>query len=61
MVDNEKITEDDFFRLNKNFSIWLIKKKNKNFHDLSTKKSKKYFKKFAKKWNKKDLNEIYYD
>ena len=57
----EKITQEDFFRLNKTFSIWLIKKKQINFHELETKKAEKYYKKFIKKWNKKKLNPLYYD
>ncbi|KAL4439171.1 hypothetical protein ABPG74_008946 [Tetrahymena malaccensis] len=61
MGQSTKISEDDFFIMNKTFSIWLIKKKNKYFDDLSTNKQRKYFKKFVKKWNKNDLSSVYYD
>ncbi|KAL4489371.1 hypothetical protein ABPG72_002667 [Tetrahymena utriculariae] len=61
MGQSTKLSEDDFFIMNKTFSIWLIKKKNKYFDDLSTNKQRKYFKKFVKKWNKKDLSSVYYD
>lgn len=47
--------------MNKTFSIWLKKKKKKNFEDISTNKAYKYFAKFVKKWNKKKLKSIFYD
>lgn len=56
-----KIDENDFYKMNKTFSIWLKKKKAKSFEDLSTVKAMKYFKKFAKKWNKEELQSVYYD
>ena len=46
--------------MNKTFSIWLKKKKDKMFEEIPTQKAKKYFSKFVKKWNKNKLNEIFY-
>lgn len=60
MEEFQEITEEDFFIMNQEFRIWLIKKKKKKFEDLETKKARKLFKKFAKKWNKKKLNDIFY-
>lgn len=57
----KKISEDDFFKMNKTFSIWLKKKKDKLIEEIATAKARKYFKKFVKKWNKEDLQSIYYD
>jgi len=57
----KKITEEDFFKMNKTFSIWLKKKKDKLVEEVAAAKARKYFKKFVKKWNKEDLQSIYYD
>lgn len=54
-------TEDDYFKLHKPFTLWLVKKKKKDFESLSSKKARKYFKKFIKKWNKGKLSKTYYD
>ena len=48
-MDNKKnkeakqIDEADFYRMNKVYQIWLLKKKNKKFEELTTDKAKKYF------------------
>jgi len=57
----KKISEDDFFKMHKTFSIWLKKKKDKLVEEVASVKARKYFKKFVKKWNKEDLQSIYYD
>lgn len=57
----KKISEDDFFKMNKTFNIWLKKKKDKLIEEIAAAKARKYFKKFVKKWNKEDLQSIYYD
>lgn len=52
MSDFQKIDEEDYFRMNDVFCIWLKKKKDTHFEDLSTKEAKKKFKKFCKRYNK---------
>lgn len=47
--------------MNDIFSIWLKKKENVHFEDLSTKDAKKKFKKFCKRYNKEKLDQIFYD
>ena len=38
-MEEEKLSMDDYFRMNKTFSIWLIKKKKKKFEELDTSKA----------------------
>jgi hypothetical protein len=47
--------------MNKEFSIWLIKKKKLKFEDIETEKAKTLFEKFIKKWNKGKLSSIFYE
>lgn len=61
IMNREILTEDDFFTYFKPFSIWLVKKKDKKFENISNKESKKYFKSFIQKWNSNSLKPIYYD
>ncbi|CAK69070.1 unnamed protein product (macronuclear) [Paramecium tetraurelia] len=48
MSELKKIDDDYYFRLNDIFSIWLMKKQNAHFKDLSYKDGKKKFKNFVK-------------
>ncbi|CAD8108211.1 unnamed protein product [Paramecium primaurelia] len=61
MSDFQKIDEDDYFRLNDIFCIWLMKKQNTHFEDLSYKDAKKKFKKFCKRYNNQKLDPLYYE
>lgn len=61
MSEIQKIDEEDYFRMNDVFCIWLKKKKDTHFEDLSTKEAKKKFKKFCKRYNKQKLDSLYYD
>eukprot|EP00051_Salpingoeca_urceolata_P035917 m.32014 g.32014 ORF g.32014 m.32014 type:complete len:372 (-) comp9905_c0_seq2:79-1194(-) len=56
-----KISKDDYFSKNVEFSVWLKKKKGVAFEELSTDEARKRFKDFVRKWNDGELSQRYYD
>lgn len=60
-VDIEKITGDDYFSKNNEFSTWLKEEKSVFFSDLSADSARKMFSKFVDKWNKGKLASQYYE
>ncbi|PVV03237.1 hypothetical protein BB560_002294 [Smittium megazygosporum] len=56
----EKISEEDYYRLNVPFCKWLLKEKGKYFEEIDSSRARKYFFRFVKEWNKNRLDEKYY-
>ncbi|KAI9502923.1 hypothetical protein BX070DRAFT_178264, partial [Coemansia spiralis] len=55
-----EISQDDYFRLNASFRLWLRKEKNKYFDELPTAKARKHFASFVRAWNSGRLRSRYY-
>lgn len=55
-----KISMDDYKAKNKEFCVWLRKKKDIYFDTLHTDEAKRYFAKFVQKWNDGELSDKYY-
>ncbi|KAJ1920707.1 hypothetical protein H4219_001106 [Mycoemilia scoparia] len=50
-VGTKDISDDDYYRLNAQFCLWLRKEKDRYIDELSSEKSRKYFHKFVVAWN----------
>ncbi|KAI9294165.1 hypothetical protein K502DRAFT_342654 [Neoconidiobolus thromboides FSU 785] len=61
VIGNLKIDEDDYYRKNSEFRLWLLENKGKYFMEMNNEDQKKYFKKFVKKWNSGVLEDKFYD
>ncbi|ETK78351.1 hypothetical protein, variant 3 [Phytophthora nicotianae CJ01A1] len=58
----KKITEEDYFLLQKEFRVWLAQTKNKYVDDLSTDEAMDLFTdEFARKWNRGKLSKMFYE
>jgi hypothetical protein len=57
---SEFIYEDDYYKKNSEFRVWLLQSKKKYFDELSTKRCKYYFSKFVKRWNAGKLPSEFY-
>ncbi|KAJ2344103.1 hypothetical protein GGF43_005531, partial [Coemansia sp. RSA 2618] len=58
--DVAQISQDDYFRLNAPFRLWLRKEKDRYFDEMSSDKARQYFKSFVRAWNRGDLRSKYY-
>ncbi|KAJ2649517.1 hypothetical protein GGH99_007787, partial [Coemansia sp. RSA 1285] len=54
------ITQDDYFRLNSAFRLWLHKEKDRYFDEMTTVKARKHFGSFVRAWNSGRLRSRYY-
>ncbi|CAH0478838.1 unnamed protein product [Peronospora belbahrii] len=60
-TDTKKITDEDYFRRQPEFRVWLAQTKNKYLDDLSTNEAIKLFTTdFMKKWNHGKLARMFY-
>ncbi|KAJ1819719.1 hypothetical protein LPJ75_001119 [Coemansia sp. RSA 2598] len=57
----EPISQDDYFRLNAPFRLWLRKEKGRFFDEMPTEKARRYFGRFVRDWNDGRLRSKYYD
>ncbi|KAJ2841121.1 hypothetical protein GGI22_008039, partial [Coemansia erecta] len=55
-----RITQDDYFKLNGPFRLWLHKEKGKYFDEMATEKARRYFASFVRAWNSGRLRSRYY-
>ncbi|KAJ1799309.1 hypothetical protein LPJ59_001916 [Coemansia sp. RSA 2399] len=55
-----RITQDDYFRLNGPFRLWLHKEKDRYFDEMTTEKARRYFASFVRAWNSGRLRSRYY-
>ncbi|KAJ1934738.1 hypothetical protein FBU59_005602, partial [Linderina macrospora] len=58
--DVAPISQDDYFKLNAPFRLWLRKEKDRYFDELKTDKARKYFASFVRHWNDGTLRSRYY-
>ncbi|KAJ2126392.1 hypothetical protein IW147_000140 [Coemansia sp. RSA 720] len=58
--DAGQISQEDYFRLNAPFRLWLRKEKDRYFDEMSSDKAHRYFKSFVRAWNKGELRSKYY-
>ncbi|PIA16955.1 hypothetical protein COEREDRAFT_24719, partial [Coemansia reversa NRRL 1564] len=58
--DISPITQEDYFRLNAPFRLWLLKEKDKYFDEMSSDKARRYFASFVRVWNDGRLRSRYY-
>ncbi|KAJ1773117.1 hypothetical protein LPJ74_000856 [Coemansia sp. RSA 1843] len=58
--DVPTITQDDYFRLNAPFRLWLRKEKDRYFDEMPTEKARTYFASFVRAWNSGHLRSRYY-
>ncbi|KAJ2747647.1 hypothetical protein GGI20_000296 [Coemansia sp. BCRC 34301] len=56
----EVISNDDYFRLNAPFRLWLRKEKHLYFDELSSEEARRRFASFVRAWNAGRLRERYY-
>ncbi|KAI8324144.1 hypothetical protein GQ54DRAFT_241991, partial [Martensiomyces pterosporus] len=54
------ITQDDYFKLNAPFRLWLRKEKDRYFDEMPTDKARRYFASFVRAWNEGRLRSRYY-
>ncbi|KAJ1888639.1 hypothetical protein LPJ66_008469 [Kickxella alabastrina] len=54
------ISQDDYFKLNASFRLWLLKEKDRYFEDMDTEKARRYFASFVRAWNDGRLRSKYY-
>ncbi|KAJ2776880.1 hypothetical protein H4R18_005447 [Coemansia javaensis] len=54
------ITQDDYYRLNAPFRLWLRKEKDRYFDELASDKARRYFASFVRAWNDGRLGAKYY-
>ncbi|KAJ2549367.1 hypothetical protein EV175_004477 [Coemansia sp. RSA 1933] len=58
--DAPAITQEDYFRLNAPFRLWLRKEKGRYFDEMETAKARTYFASFVRAWNSGRLRSRYY-
>ncbi|KAJ1875456.1 hypothetical protein LPJ55_000621 [Coemansia sp. RSA 990] len=56
-----QITQDDYYKLNAPFRLWLRKEKERYFDEMSSEKARKYFGSFIRAWNEGRLRSRYYN
>ncbi|KAJ2509015.1 hypothetical protein GGF44_006065 [Coemansia sp. RSA 1694] len=56
----ERISNDDYFRLNAPFRLWLRKEKHLYFDELSSEEARRRFASFVRAWNAGRLRSRYY-
>ncbi|KAJ2875765.1 hypothetical protein FB639_003962 [Coemansia asiatica] len=59
--EHDPISQDDYFRLNAPFRLWLRKEKDRFFDEMPTEKARRYFGRFVQDWNTGRLRSKYYD
>ncbi|KAJ2851698.1 hypothetical protein IWW36_000843 [Coemansia brasiliensis] len=55
-----QITQDDYYKFNAPFRLWLRKEKERYFDEMSSEKARKYFGSFIRAWNEGRLRSRYY-
>ncbi|KAJ2616799.1 hypothetical protein H4S08_000635 [Coemansia sp. RSA 1365] len=58
--DIPPISQEDYFRLNAPFRLWLLKEKEKYFDEMSSDKARRHFASFVRAWNEGRLRSRYY-
>ncbi|KAJ2714298.1 hypothetical protein H4R19_001799 [Coemansia spiralis] len=58
--DAPQITQDDYYRLNAPFRLWLRKEKDRYFDEMGSDKARRYFASFVRAWNDGRLSSRYY-
>ncbi|KAJ1955325.1 hypothetical protein EC988_001945 [Linderina pennispora] len=58
--DAAPISQDDYFKLNAPFRLWLRKERNTYFDELPTDKARRHFASFVHRWNAGKLRSRYY-
>ncbi|KAJ2082933.1 hypothetical protein H4R24_001203 [Coemansia sp. RSA 988] len=54
------ISQDDYFKLNAPFRLWLLNEKDKYFDEMNSDKARRYFASFVRAWNDGRLRSRYY-
>jgi len=60
-ITKQPISNEDYFRKNSEFRLWLMEHKHRYFDELDKDQQRTYFAKFVRKWNAGSLRSKFYE